>query len=70
MIPRPTDMPVIITVCGVFQLGSTLGTREISAKQMINTEDLSGGIHGKYHREVLAPLHLNRPRDKVPCWES
>ena len=50
-------MPVIVTVCGVFQLGSTLGTREISAKQMINTEDLSGGIHGKYHREVLAPLH-------------
>ena len=50
-------MPVVITVCGVFQLGSTLGTREISAKQTIDTEDLSRGVHGRYHREVLAPLH-------------
>ncbi|KAG9317127.1 hypothetical protein JVU11DRAFT_1319 [Chiua virens] len=41
----PSDLPVYVTVCGVFQLGSTLGTREISAKQAINTGELSGSTY-------------------------
>ena len=55
IIPRPSDEPVSVTVCAVFQLGSTLGTREISIKQTINSKHLFGGAHGKYRTEVLAP---------------
>ncbi|KAG9308817.1 hypothetical protein JVU11DRAFT_11444 [Chiua virens] len=36
----PSDQSVHVTVCGVFQLGSTLGIREISEKRIINTQDL------------------------------
>ncbi|KAG9315443.1 hypothetical protein JVU11DRAFT_3053 [Chiua virens] len=35
-------LPAHVTVCGTFQLGSTLGTREISAKKTINTSAMSG----------------------------
>ena len=52
MIPRPSDGPVSVTVCGVFQLGSTLGTRKIFTKQ-INTSDLSDDAHSKCRDEVL-----------------
>ncbi|KAG9308492.1 hypothetical protein JVU11DRAFT_11836 [Chiua virens] len=38
----PSDIPAHVTVCGTFQLGSTLGTREVSAKKTINTSDMSG----------------------------
>lgn len=54
MIPRPSDDPVSVTVCGVFQVGSTLGTRELSAKQIVNSKCMSGGTHGKCRDEVLA----------------
>ena len=56
-VPRPSDMPITVTVYSVFQLGSTLGTRKISVKQTINTSDFPRDIHGGYHREVLARLH-------------
>ena len=56
-VPRPSDMPITVTVYSVFQLGSTLGTREISVKQTINASDFPRDIHGRYHREVLARLH-------------
>lgn len=55
IIPRPSDLPVNVTVCGVFQLGSTLGTRDISTKQTINTNVLSGGTHGRCPDEALTP---------------
>ncbi|KAG9311893.1 hypothetical protein JVU11DRAFT_8153 [Chiua virens] len=41
----PSDMSIYVTVCGTFQLGSTLGTREISSKHTINTKGLSGSAH-------------------------
>ncbi|KAG9315439.1 hypothetical protein JVU11DRAFT_3049 [Chiua virens] len=39
-ITLPSDEPVHVTVHGTFQLGSTLGTREISAKKTINTGEM------------------------------
>ena len=54
MIPRPSDGQVSVTVFAVFQLGSTLGTRELSTKQTINSKHLFGGAHRKYHGEVPA----------------
>ena len=54
-IPRPSDLLINVTVCGVFQLGSTLGTRKVFTEQTINTKDLSGGAHGKCHDAGLAP---------------
>ena len=52
MIPRPSDGPVSVTVCGVFQLGSTLGTRKFFREQ-INTSGLSNNAPGKYRDEIL-----------------
>ncbi|KAF8123155.1 CHAT domain-containing protein [Boletus edulis] len=43
MIMLPSDLPINITICGAFQLGSTLGTRPICAVQTINTTELTGG---------------------------
>ena len=57
IIPRPSDLPVSVTICGVFQLGSTLGTREISTAQTISVTDLSGNAHCECRDEALAP-HL------------
>lgn len=57
---RPSDLPVTVTLCGVFQLGSTLGTREIAAKQIIDTNDLPEGIHGKCCDLVLAPRNRSQ----------
>ena len=44
-VPRPSDMPITVTVYSVFQLGSTLGTQEISVKQTISTSDFPRDIH-------------------------
>ena len=55
MITRPSDLLVSVTVCGVFQLGSTLGTRRIFTERTVNAKDLYGGTHGKYRAEVLPP---------------
>ena len=44
-VPRPSDMPITVTVYSVFQLGSTLGTQEISIKQTISTSDFPRDIH-------------------------
>ncbi|KAG9308484.1 hypothetical protein JVU11DRAFT_11828 [Chiua virens] len=44
-ITLPSDGPVNITVCGTFQLGSTLGTREISEMSTINTGDMPGSAY-------------------------
>ncbi|KAG9309119.1 hypothetical protein JVU11DRAFT_11014 [Chiua virens] len=41
----PTDPEVNVVVCGVFQLSSTLGTREIATRQIVNTASLTSGIH-------------------------
>ena len=54
MLPRPSDGPVSLTICGMFQLGSTLGTRNIFAEHTINAKDLSGDTHGKYGGDLLA----------------
>ena len=53
MVPRPSHGPVSVTVCGVFQLGSTLGTRKFFREQ-INTSGLSDDAPSKYRDEVLA----------------
>ena len=54
MLPRPSDGSVSVRICGMFQLGSTLGTREIFAEHTINAKDLSGDTHGEYSGDVLA----------------
>ena len=55
MTPRPSDARLGVAICGVFQLGSTLGTREILTKQTINITDLSGPIHSKCRGDVPVP---------------
>ena len=55
MITRPSDLLVSITVCSVFQLGSTLGTRRILTEWTVNAKDLYEDTHGKYHGEVPVP---------------
>ncbi|KAG9308485.1 hypothetical protein JVU11DRAFT_11829 [Chiua virens] len=44
VVTLPSEGPAHVTVCGTFQLGSTLGTREISQKQTIGTSDMSRRI--------------------------
>lgn len=55
VLPGTSSQSVDVTVCGAFQLGSTLGTREIFAKQTINTKDLSGDTHCECCDEVPVP---------------
>ena len=55
MTPRPSDAHFRVAICGVFQLGSTLGTREILTQQTIDIKDLSGPSHSKCRGDVPVP---------------
>ncbi|KAG6369268.1 hypothetical protein JVT61DRAFT_15513 [Boletus reticuloceps] len=43
LITLPSDLPINVTVCAAFQLGSMLGTRPICTVQTIDTTELTGG---------------------------
>ncbi|KAG6369265.1 hypothetical protein JVT61DRAFT_15509 [Boletus reticuloceps] len=45
VIMLPSHLPIKVTVCGAFQLGSPLGTREICVTKTISITDLSGDNH-------------------------
>ena len=51
MVPRPSDLPVNVSICGVFQLSSILGTRKFSTKEFDPKGLPSGGVHSKCHGE-------------------
>ena len=56
MVPRPSDRPVVVSICGVFQLNSILGTRKITTKEFDPRGLPSGGVHSKCCEEYQCPI--------------